>query len=98
MLTVASSAARSSLRRITRRAIPSSVRSYASEAEYSGGPTFELTEEQAAIKELSDSFVVSFSLFTVSFSTEADQYDAHSQTKSFLSQLNTIALWSILGK
>lgn len=57
MLTVASSAARSSLRRITRRAIPSSVRSYASEAEYSGGPTFELTEEQAAIKELSDSFV-----------------------------------------
>ncbi|GAA5949805.1 hypothetical protein JCM3765_007697 [Sporobolomyces pararoseus] len=56
MLTAASSAARSSLRQIARRTIPSNVRSYASEVEYAGGPTFELTEEQRAIKDLADQF------------------------------------------
>lgn len=59
MLTATTSAARSSLRRVARRAVPSSIRSYASEAEFAGGVNFELTEEQTAIRELARSFTVS---------------------------------------
>ncbi|GAA5828124.1 hypothetical protein JCM5353_005228 [Sporobolomyces roseus] len=54
MLTATTSAARSSLRRVGRRAIPSTVRSYASEAEL--GVSFNLTEEQSQIRELARSF------------------------------------------
>ncbi|GAA5909057.1 uncharacterized protein JCM6883_002592 [Sporobolomyces salmoneus] len=51
------SVARSSLRRLPRRAVtPMAVRSYASEAEFTGGPTFELTEEQSAIRDLARQF------------------------------------------
>jgi len=60
MLTATTSAARSSLRHVARRAVPSSIRSYASEAEFSGGPTFNLTEEQNAIQDLARQFTVSF--------------------------------------
>lgn len=36
----------------------STSRAYASDAGYTGGPTFELTEEQASIRELARSFTV----------------------------------------
>ncbi|GAA6020760.1 hypothetical protein JCM11491_003522 [Sporobolomyces phaffii] len=56
MLTATTSAARSSLRHVARRAFPARLRTYATEAEYAGGPTFELTEEQNAIRDLARQF------------------------------------------
>ncbi|GAA6059872.1 hypothetical protein JCM10212_007077 [Sporobolomyces blumeae] len=56
MLTSTTSAARASLRRFAPHAFRPVSRPYATEAEYVGGPTFELTEEQNGIKELARSF------------------------------------------
>ncbi|GAA5923329.1 uncharacterized protein JCM15063_003613 [Sporobolomyces koalae] len=56
MLTATASAARASLRRLTPRTLPAATRSYASEAEFMGGPTFELTDEQNGIRELARQF------------------------------------------
>ena len=46
------------LSRTTASAVASGSRACASDAGYTGGPTFELTEEQASIRELARQFTV----------------------------------------